>query len=334
MTATLALLLAGAAGASLSETFLFKWQGTPVGLVQITRTDVAFTYASTHFFARRDTSAARSWERTMSVRADGTRPSDGRTPSALWLWKKPSFGCLEGFDERTDKTGQLCAWQTQAHVHGTMLGKSFRARYGHAGLLEELEVDDARFTRQTTPVVPQGKPALWENGFLVTPGNGALAFLGEPPGVARQAQRSALTGRFENETAPRALAEQVHASFVEASAESDVIDDVGSAAAGACLAHARRFVAWAQRSTDGVRARVVLGVHAGSGAARAFPHAWVEVRTAKGLLALDPTLLVAVTPQTHLALGGVGDVSVGETYMALGSGRSRLGRFDAVERNH
>ena len=46
----------------------------------------------------------------------------------------------------------------------------------------------------------------------------------------------------------------------------------------------------------------VFGLLVLPGGDRAFPHAWVRVRTPEGLVDLDPTSLDPVTPATHLPL--------------------------------
>jgi hypothetical protein len=122
-------------------------------------------------------------------------------------------------------------------------------------------------------------------------------------------------------SAPRRLAREVHASFPDkAPSAADHAHDE-SARSASCLGHALRFVERAK--AQGHAAGVVHGLHVAEGTDRVHAHAWVRVRTPAGLLDLDPTLSVSVTPHTHLALET--DDS-GELWLELLSGARRVVR--------
>jgi hypothetical protein len=126
-----------------------------------------------------------------------------------------------------------------------------------------------------------------------------------------------------SEARARALAEKVHHSF--SAARPTQVDlnpsEERNARVGSCVTHARRFVRWAMTSHDVPRAAVVYGLVADG--KRAFAHAWVQVRLSNGeKLELDPTLLVPVTPQTHLALG----IWFGKALLDLLAGNAHLSR--------
>jgi hypothetical protein len=90
-----------------------------------------------------------------------------------------------------------------------------------------------------------------------------------------------------------------------------------------CLDVSLEFVR--QAKAKGGEARLVRGLVVDGG--RAYPHAWVELQDEHGVpYALDPTLAIPVTPESHLALDEGDGFSGGADYVKLLSGRARVVR--------
>ena len=297
--------------------FLFELEQGPVGAVELTyaRGSGRFDYRSVQLFTRGADHHRREEAASMQVDVQGALASGAR-PEALWLWRRPAFGCVRGVDELTHRQGQLCVERTQGLVvEGSALGERFRATYDSEDRLWSLRLGSARFTRIPQAQALAPAPDLFSEGFAVEPGQGALALLPPQP----RAAPVALAGSPWSVEAARALAAEVHASFSQARPSSaDLTPEAEQGAeVGSCLAHARRFVRLAQ--ARGRAARVVEGLVVEGG--RAYPHAWVWALTEQGPLSLDPTSLAEVTPSSHLALE-----PPGPAYLSLLSGVARLTR--------
>ncbi len=266
--------------------FVFELAGQPVGSVELSLERERYAYTSRHLFGRTEQARRTEWKL-------GAEP----VPEGWWLWRRPARGCVEGFDEMTKERGTLCAEEVSARfVRGTVLGKPFVARY-EADRLVTLEVADARFVRAEAP--PDRGVDVFRDGFPVAGSEGPLVLKG------RSVEKSRLPeGRaFPSVERAESLAAQVR-----------------RLEPGNCLAHARLFVERARAS--GYAAALVFGVVVEGD--RALPHAWVRIEAGRREVELDPTLKIAVTPTTHLALGAEG--SAGQAYVDLLAGRASVRR--------
>jgi len=308
--------------------FLFEFHGVPVGTVELRWEAVGprYTYRSTHWVTRGDHRTRLSHVDVQTVDGEGKVPEVW--PLALWLWKAPGPGCVEGQEEITHRHGLLCAEAplSPTERQGTLLGQPFHATYSD-GLLSSLELPDARFS-----AVPPGTRAAWPPDLFASgvpvvgeePGHpkgpsGGLAF--DPPLLLEEPPLRPSWKPLE----ARRLAQRVYNAFPDK--HPGAADFTGGFdEGGSCLAHARRFVQLAR--AQGRDAAVVHGLLVEPAAARGYPHVWVRVRQQNGqTLELDPTSLDAVRPSTHLPLAveGVGE-SPGAVWLRLFSGRLRAVR--------
>lgn len=325
--------------------FVFELAGAPVGVVEL-ELDLAsgrYTYASRHLFTRG--LDQRELRRRVELAVDSSSRIRGtdEVPVSLWLWRRPSQGCLSGREELGGKTGPICVQTSKgSRVEGTALGQPFEAHYGDDGRLRRLSLGSARFRWVPSGTAVPPPPDLFAAGFEVHGGNGAL-FL-EPPlpsSVELTSARHRSGGAQSTQSGPseilgsarrrsgwsasqaRALARQVYRSFSEKRpGPADLAEEkFPGATEGSCLAHALRFVRWAR--ARGREAEVVYGlVREGS---RTYPHAWVRAAlTGSGTLQLDPSSLEEVSPTTHLALGS--GEAAGAAYVDLLSGQRRVVR--------
>jgi hypothetical protein len=222
-------------------------------------------------------------------------------------------------EELSGRTGEGCVLESRGdHLAGTVFGERFEARY-EGEVLTELEIGAAHFTR--VPRAPRlaAPPDLFGAGFAIQGVEGNLALLPAVPAV------EVALPAWELEPA-KALAERVHDSFTDAAPTRADWQLTDADEAGGCLAHARRFQAWAQRS--GHTTALVFGLLEDEG--RAYPHAWVRVGLSGGRTAdLDPTTLEEVGPGSHLPLAataGEPGPQLGARYLELASGSRRVVR--------
>ncbi len=301
--------------------FLFELRGTPAGTVELSwsRETGRYMYRSTHLFTRGTDRSRLARHEELAVGPDG-RLAGGAWPSALWLWRPPSPGCVPGREELTGRTGKLCAESVEeGMVRGTLFGAPFQATFA-SGWLRTLSLGDARFT-----AVPEGTQVPWPPdligaGVPVAPGKGALAL--EP---ALPQPRPALRPGW-SEAEARALAREVHGAITDKRPSAADFSGEDGEGAGGCLAHARRFARRARE--QGRDAAIVHGLLASPGERRAYPHVWVRVALVSGgTLDLDPTSLEEVAPGTHapLAVEGAGE-SPGAAFLKLFSGQLRVVR--------
>jgi hypothetical protein len=182
-----------------------------------------------------------------------------------------------------------------------------------------LAIGSARFQRVSeSPRVP-APPDLFGAGFAIDGAQGDLALTPPVP--------EPVVPLVAWELGPaRSLAARVHGSFTDDSPTSADWKLTDADRAGGCLAHARRFQAWAQR--DGHSAALVYGLLLDG--SRAYPHAWVRVALAGGrTVDLDPTTLEQVSGRTHLALAaatGEPGPELGARYLELANGALRVVR--------
>lgn len=302
MWAFLTLALAAAPASPVTARYAFELDGTPVGTVQLTVGGGKFVYRSTQLFTRGQQTEGVSRSAQLAVDAQGRIAGQARVPESLWLWRRPSPGCVEGRDELTGQEGPLCAFAGATdRAQGTVFGERFDARYGADGQLAELRLGHGRFVRIETGQRLSNPPDLFADGFDIEGAAGPLALSPAPAAAAAPALST------WSAAAARALAREVHDGPVDE-----------ARAGGRCLAYAQRFVALARER--GQRAAVVLGVLEDQG--RAYPHAWVRVGVPGGKgLDLDPSSLAPVSGLTHLALPGQG-----RDLLELWSGRAKVVR--------
>ncbi|MFY2562143.1 lasso peptide biosynthesis protein [Corallococcus terminator] len=275
--------------------FVFSWRGVPVGTVTLTQDAGRFTYQSRHLHTRGREYGERRREAVLEVDSAGRLAGRAVVPQALWLWRgPPAPGCVTGREELSGREGPHCVTGgTAPWVEGTLLGAAFRARYDVGGRMDVLEVGESRFTVAAPGERLRAPPDFFAKGLPVEGESGALALV--PP--------LEVPPRLEGMTpwtlgAARALAARVHAAFPEKGPGAADWSEDGAGEAGACLAHALRFAAWAREK--GVKVALVHGLLVVDGGP-ARPHAWVRVAlVGGGTLELDPTSLDDVRADTHL----------------------------------
>lgn len=279
-------------------------------------------------------------------------------PEARWLWRKPSPGCVPGREELGGRLERLCADEASSgaprppehgpgsasnaprrQVRGSIDGQRFVAEYRAESSaqrsakasteesarerLVSLTLGDARFVRVPDSHRPAAPPDLFSRGFAIEGrGAGVLALIRGSSSERAQPPRPSETLSPMDEPEAQALAERVRASFERLEPGLSDLDETAepSARVGSCVAHARRFLRWARK--DGApRAEVVLGLLDVEG--RAFPHAWVRVRTPAGTaLELDPTHRGEVDRRRYLELGE----AFGGALLELLAGRAHVTR--------
>jgi hypothetical protein len=328
-----------ASGGREEALFLFELNGAPVGTVRLAwePTTAEFRYHSTQLFRRGTEDVERSREEVLSLDAKGEVVGARRRPAALWLWKgPPGIGCVAVLDERTRAPLEGCVERrTGERVEGTLGGQRMEARYSERGL-EALALPGARFTRIASGARLAPREWLVE-GLTVAGGEGPLTL--EPPLASMLSLRGGVAGEtklraFAGQEA-RAVARSLRATPVTPPTQAQrtgARDGSGAApldAVGVCLAQVQRFVQAAR--ARGAEALRVDGLVVDPEDGRAYPHAWVRVRTERGaLLDLDPTLAQDVTPATHLVLSVSsledGARGAGEAWLALLRGGHRVVR--------
>jgi hypothetical protein len=299
--------------------YLFLLHGVLVGQVTLREEGGAFVYRSEYLSARPPRAGLVSVFKTPL----GAVPEE----EAHWLWRRPKLGCVDGRDARTGKTGKLCVGRVvEDRVEGTVLGEPFQARYDAQGFLTRLELSDsgAEFERSDTgrgrgeAAGRKAQVDLFAAGFeVIGGGRGALAL--EPSPGASSRLCSGGTGCSGPPEPPmpwrRAAAEALALSL-----RKTLKADRGEAS---CLDVSLEFVREAK--AKGAEARLVRGLVVDGG--RAYPHAWVELRDEHGApYALDPTLAIPVSPESHLALDDGDGLLGGADYLRLISGRARVVR--------
>jgi hypothetical protein len=316
-----ALLWTVLAGSPGGARYVFELSGIPVGTIELRLEGTHYSYRSRHLFTRGTHQGALERRADSVLRADG-RLEDGTRPESLWLWRPPPLGCVALREEVTNRAVEGCAtFADSSEARGTVGPDAFAATYTR-GELQRLTVGEARFDRDETSALDT-PPDVFGRGFAidgaergrlaVTPALTAVTGAGLPPWDAAEAAQ---------------LAQRVHDSFTsEEPGDADWRSD-DKAKTGGCLAHARRFLAWASASHH--TAMLVLGLFAEGH--RAFPHAWVRVNRADGTsLDVDPMMLDAVRPQTHLALGvlreGEDGAELGRAYLELAAGQRHVRRI-------
>jgi hypothetical protein len=287
--------------------YLFTLDGLPAGQVTLERggDGKSFTYRSEHVFGRGP--ALRKVEtRTLKLDPEGRVAGTGSIPVSLWLWTRPSPGCLEVVDERSGRTGQACVnGVSREEMEGVALEESFHAVY-QGGTLEMLELGPARFTRVREAPGLDGASGLWAKGMALPGGRGELVF---DPNLALPRQPSAPSARG------RTWADQQLKEF-------------GAAAEGErCLEASQRLLRWMEeRGGHGV---LVLGLLLAEG--RAWPHAWVRAEGPyQEPVDLDPAWGRVVVPPGYVTLetvtAGAQGLEAGQVYLDLLTGKRRLVR--------
>ncbi len=298
--------------------FLLELGGVAVGVVELEVDDARgrYRYRSTHLFAREGDRSERVREVTLPL-----RPAEqgGLQHESLRLWRallSGDEGCVRVRSELEGREGELCVRRREGReVHGTLHGDGFHASLGPDGRLSRFSSRGAVLRRvESHEKILSAKRDVFSEGFPVRgQREGPLRWAG-----AEEGSRQAAAQGSPKSTSLIELARRVHGSFPDKSpSPADFVHDEAATRAS-CLGHARRFIAWAHR--EGVTAELVQGVFVEPGTDLARPHAWVRV----GTVELDPTLVVEVTPATHLALPH--GIEWGEAWLALLSGRLRVER--------
>lgn len=283
--------------------FLFELLDTPVGTVTLELDGGSYRYVSRHLFTRGATHAAQNTERVLELEPDGRVVASKAVPEGLWLWKKPSPGCVLVLDEITDQELEACIAQKKGELEGTIGKEPFTAKYAADGRLQELKFGASRFRRVSNEQLAP-PPDLFGHGFPIRGDKGVLRL--EPSSPAPGAPKLAPMPKEEAEQ----IAKSVHKEFTSGSNAKSVEQ------AGPCLANARSFEQ--QAKAKGYEAQVVLGLFAEG--SQAHPHAWVRFAGPGGkLFELDPTSLLEVKPETHLALSSASEA--GKAYLELALGK-------------
>ncbi len=287
--------------------YLFTLDGLPAGQVTLERSPdgTSFTYRSEHVFGRGpDLRTVES--HTLALDESGRVAGSTATPVSLWLWTRQPPSCLEVVDERTGQTGQACSTAlSREELEGIALGQPFHAVY-QDGVLEVLELGQARFSRLREAARVDGATGLWARGMASPAGRGELG-LDPPLSLPRQPAAPSAAGRT--------FAERLLKEFGAAGKDER------------CLEAAQRLLGYLdERGGHGV---LVLGLLLDAG--RAWPHAWVRVDGPYGeTVDVDPAWGRTVVPPGYLALemvapGGHG-LQAGQAYLDLASGKRRLVR--------
>jgi hypothetical protein len=309
LTAVLVAAGTSAAGGERAR-FLFELNGVPVGTVELTLDGAEYRYTSTHLFAR-------GRDRKARVRSAAFQLGEGRRDArtgvlleSLWLWKRPTPGCEIVRSELEARSVRACVFGfSGSRAAGTLGQEAFTAEY-EGEELRVLALGVARFTREDpdSDIDMPRPPDMFSEGWPIAGARGALRL--EP--TWRQTPRPEKSAsdrgrRWRSTSDARALAKEIHHTFAE---------DRGAT----CIDLVRAFADRAAERHLG-HVEVVHGLVAEPGAVRAWPHAWVRVRSANGPLEIDPTLQIPVTSATHLAIARVpfGDESgdAGRAWLAL-----------------
>jgi hypothetical protein len=264
-----------------------------------------FTYLSEHVFGRGP--ALRSVEsHTLHLDETGKVEGTAATPISFWLWVQKAPTCLEVVDERTGRTGQACSNAlSREEQEGIALDEPFHAVY-RDGVLESLDLGQARFTRLRTQVAVDGATGLWASGIPLPGGTGMVAF---EPSLSLPRQPSAPSTRG------RTWAEKLLKDFGGAQKDER------------CLEASQRLLAWMEER--GVHGVLVLGLLLDAG--RAWPHAWVRAEGPyEEPVDIDAAWGRLVVPQGYIALQAVAEgahgLEAGQVYLDLVTGKRRLVR--------
>lgn len=179
----------------------------------------------------------------------------GATPlSGAELLLAARGGCIDVIDEETGKTGQACGEPVGEKLKVVALGVEEEVLRGKDGFPEVVEIarQQTRFVRDPDARLPELPPPL------------EARVVGPPEGKARR-----FCGREPDPPSPRTLYKAFPA--VEPNGKG-------------CREQAAAYAAAARRA--GLPARVALGV-AQDGRGYVW-HAWVEVQTPAGWVAVDP----------------------------------------------
>jgi hypothetical protein len=287
--------------------YLFTLDGLPAGQVTLERSPdgKSFTYRSEHVFGRG--SALRSVEsHTLELDEAGRVAGTTATPVSLWLWTQHAPSCLEVVDERTGRTGQACSNAvSREEQEGIALDESFHAVY-RGGVLETLDLGEARFTRLLAAPELDGATGLWARGIPLPGGRGQVAF---EPSLSLPSQPSLPSSRG------RSWAERLLKEF--GAVQKDEI----------CLAVSKRLLDWLEER--GVHGVLVLGLLLDAG--RAWPHAWVRAEGPnEEPVDFDATWGRPAEPPGYIALqsvaAGAQGLEAGQVYLDLVTGKRRLVR--------
>lgn len=296
MQALALLLLLSTGAAPETARFVFRVQGIPVGVVQLTLDRDTYTYRSVHVFRTPDGSDRSRIRQERRRIAAGRDAETGLHLEGLWLWRRPlAVGCVQGRGELSGRRGPLCVTAIeQDSVQGTVLGKAYAARYDRAGLAA-LELEGTTFERVGGP------PAL---------GGGDPFASGLPIQGVRGPARLVPPARVDR------------CGGLVAPPELGPPDLTAAAPSETCLTLARR--ARDLLAARGVRAGIVHGLLLEG--QRARPHAWLRL----GARDFDPSSGHPVREgHTHLTLGCVaddGELELGELWMRVLGGEHRVVR--------
>jgi hypothetical protein len=296
------LIALSAMPTSADESCWFVLRGARVGQVNVTLAEGKYSYVSDHLFAPREQVKRR--RRTVSFKVD----AEGRVerlgaPEALWLIREPKLGCVEGFEELTQRRGKLCADRVKdqqatltRRLDGRIFSQPFTATYQN-GRLALLTIGSARFSR-VEPGDQLGKPRDVLSKTFTIEGSGATLELAP----AATFQSKLQPDRIVDEKKVRAAVNQVRVKLLS---ERDVL----------CTDFVREL-----KKTN-LPLVVVHGLVTRPMDSEGFPHVWVRFRLAADrFLDIDPTNGTDAKPSTHLALwtsAKLDDRESGENWLKL-----------------
>ncbi len=292
--------------------FLFLLGGHPAGQVMLKlERGGRFTYRSQHWHRRDEHVAVTTREKTHLL----AELLEGLRPEGLVLLSPPKEGRQTVVEDlHGDELILEVAQSNAGFASGRMGADVFQASY-RGGLLERLDLAEVSFIRVEGEQRPRQTKDRFGGGVPVSGSSGELRLV-----VGQVDAGTVALLPVEEETARRVM-QSVHEQFTsKRTSRADLIEDPG-AREGSCLAHVRAALAGLAKSKSKGMGAVVHGFVAEEGDSRAYPHVWVRVRTERGLVDLDPTLMLAVTARTHLPLAVratlTAEPSVGQRYLEV-----------------
>ena len=140
--------------------FVLEVGGLPVAELRVSVTGERYVYEATQFLAEGPR------EHRIELRLSGP------PPEVLALLLRPTLGCRDVLEERSQKLEKLCVERSvPGAASGTIAGEPFTAHYGDAGLLSDITVGAAHWFATAAATAPP-----LENPFIVGLGvpDGAL----------------------------------------------------------------------------------------------------------------------------------------------------------------
>ena len=299
------------------DRFVFELDGIPVGTVELAVNGQTYSYGSTHFFARGRQGYGRG--ASFVLREDGRDWATGDVLESHWLWTRPKVGCQRVRSEIGGRRALGCIQRIDGdYAFGTLGEDAFRAEY-EGGRLRVLSLGRATFSRVEGNTTLPTPPPLFGEGWPVEGRRGNLRIEGFPTAASTISPAPSGDLRaWKSRSSARALARSVRRQFREDARAS-------------CVDYVRAFAEASSRRGLG-DVFIVHGLVAERRADRAFPHVWVRVPLPGGWLELDPSLGIAVTPETHVSLAEVsaGDATgdAGRVWLSFTASAATIVRAD------